>query len=92
MILDKISNSKYYLNTHPLFAKAFEYLEAYFKNPIEPGKYEICGSKETGVQGKGRRIRLMLLKLRRPIWSPVLVYHPMFNSCSLTVYFYMHHL
>ena len=43
MILDKVSNSKSYVNTHPLFAKAFEYLEEYLKNPVEPGKYEICG-------------------------------------------------
>jgi len=43
MIFDKISNSKSYVNTHPLFAKAFAYLESYLKNPVSPGKYEICG-------------------------------------------------
>lgn len=43
MILDKICNKEYYINTHPLFAKAFEYAEAYLKNPVEPGMYEICG-------------------------------------------------
>jgi YhcH/YjgK/YiaL family protein len=43
MILDKISNSSSYVNTHPLFAKAFAYLEDYLKNPVAPGKYEICG-------------------------------------------------
>ena len=42
MILDKVSNSQSYVNTHPLFAKAFEYLEEYLKNPVAPGKYEIC--------------------------------------------------
>ena len=43
MILDKISNSSSYVNTHPLFAKAFAYLEDFLKNPSAPGKYEICG-------------------------------------------------
>ena len=44
MILDTFDNKKSYLNTHPLFAKAFEYLEEYLKNPKAAGKYEICGS------------------------------------------------
>lgn len=43
MILDKLCNNKYYLNTHPLFGKAFAFAEEYLKNPIEPGTYEICG-------------------------------------------------
>ena len=43
MIFDKVSKSKTYVNIHPLFAKAFAYLEDYLKNPVAPGKYEICG-------------------------------------------------
>lgn len=43
MIFDKVTNSQSYANTHPLFLKAFAYLEDYLKNPVAPGKYEICG-------------------------------------------------
>ena len=43
MIFDKIVNYHYYVNTHPLFEKAFEYVENYLKDPVAPGIYEICG-------------------------------------------------
>ena len=43
MIFDKISNSKSYVITHPLFEKAFAFLDIYLKNPVEAGTYEICG-------------------------------------------------
>ena len=43
MIYDSFSNKSSYLITHPLFEKAFEYLENYLKNPVAPGNYEICG-------------------------------------------------
>ena len=44
MIYDSFGNKNLYVNTHPLFRKAFEYLENYLKNPIAPGRYEICGN------------------------------------------------
>lgn len=43
MILDQIKNKDLYVNAHPLFEKAFGFIEAYVKNPLEPGKYELCG-------------------------------------------------
>lgn len=43
MILDKIENKDYYINIHPLFAKAFAYIDEYLKNPVGTGTYEICG-------------------------------------------------
>ena len=43
MIFDSFSNKSSYLSTNPLFEKAFDYLENYLKNPVAPGRYEICG-------------------------------------------------
>lgn len=43
MIFDQIKNKDLYVKTHTLFEKAFDFLESYLKNELEPGKYEICG-------------------------------------------------
>lgn len=43
MILDRIENKDLYINIHPLFKKAFDYLEEYLKNPVPKGTYEIQG-------------------------------------------------
>lgn len=43
MILDQIKNKDLYVKAHPLFEKAFRFIEAYLKNPLEPGIYELCG-------------------------------------------------
>ena len=43
MILDLIKNKDLYVKAHPLFEKAFEFIEEYLKNPLEPGEYKICG-------------------------------------------------
>ena len=43
MILDQIKNKDLYVKAHPLFEKAFRFIETYLKNPLEPGIYELCG-------------------------------------------------
>lgn len=43
MVLDSIKNKNLYVNMHPLFKKAFDFIEAYIETEIEPGVYEICG-------------------------------------------------
>ena len=43
MILDQINNKDLYVKAHPLFEKAFNFIEEYLKNPKEPGEYQICG-------------------------------------------------
>ena len=43
MILDSIKNKNQYVNMHPLFKKAFDFIEAYIENECAPGVYEICG-------------------------------------------------
>lgn len=43
MIYDKFENKARYTGAHPLFEKAFAYIEDYLKNPVEPGIYEISG-------------------------------------------------
>lgn len=43
MILDQIKNKKQYVKAHPLFEKAFGFIEDYLKKPKEPGVYELCG-------------------------------------------------
>ena len=45
MIIDTIKNASKYFSVHPLFAKAFEYIQNTDINTIEPGKYEIEGDK-----------------------------------------------
>lgn len=43
MIFDNIRNKDLYVKAHPLFEKAFGFIEEYLKNPKEPGEYHICG-------------------------------------------------
>jgi biofilm protein TabA len=43
MIIDTISNASKYFSVHPLFAKAFEYIQKTDLDTIEMGKYEIDG-------------------------------------------------
>ena len=43
MILDKYENKDLYVGIHPKFAKCFEYVEEYMKNPVPAGTYEIEG-------------------------------------------------
>jgi YhcH/YjgK/YiaL family protein len=45
MIVDTIKNASKYFGTHPLFAKAFEYIQKTDLHTIEAGKYEIDGDK-----------------------------------------------
>jgi YhcH/YjgK/YiaL family protein len=44
MIIDTIANASKYFNVHPLFAKAFEYINNANLENIEDGKYEIDDS------------------------------------------------
>ncbi len=43
MIIDTIKNAPKYFSVHPLFAKAFEYINKTDLNAVEPGKYDIDG-------------------------------------------------
>ena len=43
MILDSLDNAKKYFHLHPLFEKAFEYINTQNLQTIEAGKYEIDG-------------------------------------------------
>ena len=43
MIIDTMQNASRYFGVHPLFAKAFEYIQHTDLNAIETGKYEIDG-------------------------------------------------
>lgn len=43
MITDSIKNRALYEKSHPLFNKAFDFIEEYMKNPLENGSYKICG-------------------------------------------------
>lgn len=43
MVLDSIKNKNLYVNMHPLFPKAFDFIENYLENELTPGIYEICG-------------------------------------------------
>jgi biofilm protein TabA len=45
MIIDTIQNASKYFNVHPLFARAFEYIDKTDLQNIEPGRYEIDGDK-----------------------------------------------
>jgi YhcH/YjgK/YiaL family protein len=44
MIIDTLSNASKYYNSHPRFAKAFEYILRQDMEKIEPGKYPIDGT------------------------------------------------
>jgi biofilm protein TabA len=43
MIIDTLQNASKYFSVHPLFAKAFEYIQQTNLDTIEMGKYEIEG-------------------------------------------------
>jgi len=43
MIIDTIGNAPKYFSVHPLFAKAFDWINATDLAAIEPGRYEIEG-------------------------------------------------
>ena len=43
MIVDTLKNASKYFGTHPLFARAFEYIQHTDLDTIEIGKYEIDG-------------------------------------------------
>jgi YhcH/YjgK/YiaL family protein len=43
MIIDTLSNGHKYYCMHPLFSKAFEYIEKQDLETLEPGNYEIDG-------------------------------------------------
>lgn len=43
MIIDSLDNAEKYFNIHPLFAKAFQYINAQNLETMEVGKYEIDG-------------------------------------------------
>jgi biofilm protein TabA len=45
MIIDTIANASKYFSVHPLFAKAFEYIQTTNLNTIEMGRYSIDGDK-----------------------------------------------
>ena len=45
MIFDRIENKDLYVKAHPLFEKAFAFIEEYLRNPKEPGEYHICGDE-----------------------------------------------
>lgn len=45
MIIDTMQNASRYFGVHPLFAKAFEYIQHTDLNAIETGKYEIDGDQ-----------------------------------------------
>jgi biofilm protein TabA len=55
MILDSLQNASKYVDLHPAFAKAFEYISNTDLSSIEPGKYEIDGDqlKATVFDKKG---------------------------------------
>ena len=44
MIIDTIQNAAKYFSVHPLFKKAFEYIQHTDLNTIEMGRYEMDGS------------------------------------------------
>lgn len=43
MIIDILENAHRYINMHPKFAEAFDYIRAHCANPPAPGKYLIDG-------------------------------------------------
>lgn len=49
MILDTIANGSKYASLHPLFAKAFEYINGTDLNSLEPGKFDIDGDRLRGI-------------------------------------------
>lgn len=49
MIIDTLSNAEKYFCVHPLFAKAFEYIQSQNLETIEPGDIEIDGDELRGI-------------------------------------------
>ena len=49
MIIDSIANAKKYYSVHPLFEKAFAYINSTDLATIEPGKYDIEGDNLKAV-------------------------------------------
>ena len=45
MIIDNLSNAEKYFCLHPLFKKAFEYIQSQSLEAMEVGKYEIYGEE-----------------------------------------------
>jgi YhcH/YjgK/YiaL family protein len=45
MIIDSLENASKYFSVHPLFEKAFAYINGTNLPAVEPGKYEIDGDK-----------------------------------------------
>lgn len=45
MIIDFLKNSQQYESLHPLFRKAFEFMQDFAKNDTPDGKYEIIGDE-----------------------------------------------
>jgi YhcH/YjgK/YiaL family protein len=45
MILDHLDNAKRYVSTHPLFAKAFEFLGRKDLASLAPGRHEVDGDR-----------------------------------------------
>ncbi len=49
MIIDSLSSASRYTSLHPLFAKAFEYLNTTDLSTLEDGKFEIDGDNIRGI-------------------------------------------
>lgn len=49
MIIDTLQNASKYVSVHPLFAKAFEYIQKTDLDAIEMGRYEIDGDKMKAI-------------------------------------------
>ncbi len=49
MIIDSLSSAARYTSLHPLFAKAFEYLNSTDLTSLEDGKFEIDGDNIRGI-------------------------------------------
>lgn len=52
MIIDTLENAGKYTSVHPLFAKAFEFLNSIDLNKVEAGKYEISDGLNYAVVEK----------------------------------------
>ena len=53
MILDTLSESDAYASLHPLFPKAFEFLQQEGLSELEPGRYELVGDSLFCMISKG---------------------------------------
>jgi YhcH/YjgK/YiaL family protein len=49
MIIDSLSSSARYTSLHPLFAKAFEYINSIDLTTLEDGKFDIDGDNIRGI-------------------------------------------